>query len=1010
MDGTEDTQVRSAGSTSWLARSVGAALPWAVMRRIDRYVWGELWPPFGLALLAFLVFIGLELVLSLSDVMLARGVGAGTMLTLVVYKLPSLLTFAIPAGVLLAVFLSLGRLAADRELLAFQTVGYSLRRTLVPIVWFGILASAVSFLTAEFVVPSAEEAYRRELLNVLYRGEVPTLQEHVFFRGHEGELYYVQHYDGDRARGIVVYDLTGRIFPPEGRFPAVATAAEGRFEMGELLLSEGRLLRFAADGVLEEVLQFETLRLEVGEDVHSAVLGGKTPSEMSLRELSARIDLLTRSGLDARHLVVEYHSKIAVAAAAAVFALFGAPLGALLGKRGRAAGAIAGFVIVGAAQALFLWSRTMARRGMLPASLGAWLPHILLVGFGVWAFLSIDRWRLRGVLGAILIGTVGFGAPLPFTELTAERLVVGDDATSLEGWHVAASLEGYEIEAEWLLAEEGPEGWNVEAYEARLAGTGMDLAAARIVARFDRAGMLESAVAEGLSGRSAFAGPEKEEVLVYRAAWGRASFSEGEVTRLEARDAQFTTCPCLDTPPYSVAAGRFVLLPERWLYAERVRMEAFGVPTGWLPVYAARLGEDAAPLFPEIGRLEGDWFLRWKIPWALQEELWGALGLTWLPVRGDLRPTLELLWERGDLFLDPGRVRLRAAWDTPWGTWRSVLDVQDGRMEASARGPLGAWDGSVLWGRVERDGIVFERLPELSLSSRGTDWLGGTLTASLRHGRYREDVLESWRSGLSLSWATDLTVGTTRLRVPCSLALDLYDGTERLVGGLTPSWQLGALTLGYQGRWGLGRTPFGFDAQPPRSTVTWSVRGEADGWKQTFSGGWDLADGRALAARWQLGVEAVSVSLTFLPIPLSPQRFSWKVERTWDAGRLTLDGGAGLDPLTWEDVILRGQLQLPRGELTGGFRLGLDPLVLTRLSGEFTWESDRWALHLWAEFDGALGVARQLGVRLLRIWQGCLRTGLEVDLRGLRLTVEVPAFREARVRFSPLDEGLRFGG
>ncbi len=974
-------------------------------------MWGELWPPFGVALLAFLVFIGLELVLSLSDVMLARGVGAGTMLRLLVYKLPSLLTFAIPAGVLLSVFLALGRLAADRELLAFQTVGYSLRRTLVPILWFGILASVVSFVTAEFVVPSAEEAYRRELLSVLYRGEVPTLQEHVFFRGHEGELYYVQHYDGERARGVVVYDLTGRIFPPEGRFPSVVTAVEARFERGDLLLSEGQLLRFTAQGVLEEVLRFDSLRLEVGEDVHQAVLGGKTPSEMSLRELSARIDLLTRSGLDPRHLVVEYHSKLAVAAAAAVFALFGAPLGALLGKRGRATGAIAGFVIVGAAQALFLWSRTMARRGMMPASLGAWLPHILLVALGIWAFVSIDRWRLRGVLGAFLIGTVGFGAPLPFTELVAERLVVAEDAAYLEGWQVAAKLEGYEIEADWLLAKEGPVGWTVEARGAWLAGTGMELAADRIVAQFDRSGGLESAVAEGLAGRSDFSGPEKEEVLVYRAAWGRASFSEGEVTRLEARDAVFTSCPCLDAPPYSVAAGRFVLLPERWLYAENVRVEAFGVPTGWLPVYAARLGEDASPLFPEIGRLEGDWFLRWTIPWALQEELWGALGLTWLPARGELHPTLDLFWERGDLSLDPGRARLRAAWDTPWGAWRSVLDVQDGRVEASARGPLGAWDGSLLWGRVERDGIVFERLPELSLSSRGTEWLGGTVAATLRHGHYREDELESWRTGLALSWAAELGLGGTRLQVPWSMMVDLYDGTERLVGSLTPAWRLGALTLGYQGRWGVGRTPFGFDAQPPRSTTTLSVRGESDGWSQSFSAGLDLAEGRALPARWQMSVEDVTISLSFVPIPLSPQRFSWKVERAWDGGRLTLDGAADLDPLKWEDVIVRGRVQLASlGELVGGLRIGLDPLVFKRISGEVVWESDIWALHLWAEFDGVIGAARQLGVSVLRIWDGCLRTGLEVDLRGVRLTVEVPAFREARVRFSPLDEGLRVGG
>jgi len=373
------------------------------VKGVDRYLWRELLPTFGVALLAFLVFIGLELVLSLSDTLFARGAGAGEMLRLLVYKLPSVLTLAIPAGVLLATFLVLSRLASSRELLAFQALGYPLRRLLIPFVAFGLLASLASLSLSEFAVPPSEAAYRHELLSVLYKGKIPSPQEHVFFRGSEGELYYVSNCQGNRAHGIVVYDLEGRLFPEEGPFPTLLTAEEGSFQGEKLVLGEGRLFRFTEDGGLEEVLRFDRLTLAVGQDVGQGLLDGKTPSEMSLRELASRINLLKETGLDPRNLVVEFHSKLAITAAAFIFALFGAPLGALLGRRGRAAGAVAGFVLAAGAQGLFIWTRTLARRGFLPASLGGWLPHLLLGLLGVFLLLSIDRLRLRGLWAALLV-------------------------------------------------------------------------------------------------------------------------------------------------------------------------------------------------------------------------------------------------------------------------------------------------------------------------------------------------------------------------------------------------------------------------------------------------------------------------------------------------------------------------------------------------------------------------------------------------------------------------------
>jgi len=971
-------------------------------------------PPFGVALLAFLVFIGLELVLSLSDALFSRGAGAGEMLRLLLYKLPSLLTFAIPAGVLLATFLALGRLAADRELLAFQALGYPLKRLLLPFVVFGLLASLGSFLLSEFAVPVAEAAYRRELLTVLYRGQVTSPREHVFFRGGEGELYYVSRYDGERARGIVVYDLEDRLFPEQGPFPTLATAEEGLFSEGELVLLHGRLLRFAEDGGLEEVVRFERLSLSVGEEVQQGLLGGKTPSEMSLRELAARIALFERTGLDPRNLVVEFHSKLAIAAAALVFALFGAPLGALLGRRGRAAGAVAGFVLAAAAQGLFIWTRTLARRGLLPAPLGAWLPHLLLGVLGLMLLLSVDRLRLRGLLAALLIAAVipvpAQTAPPPFEELWAEELTIQSGAQVIQATRVRARVQGYTLEAQELEATWDGTWWMTTVQGAQLVGEGFSLKATRLWADLEANGELGALVAEDFAGSSAFRGPEKEETLLFSGAWGKASFRAGELVRLEAKGVRFTTCPCMEGAPYSVYADRFVLLPKRWLYAEGVRVETFGHPTGWLPVYVARLGEEASPLFPEIGRTGGEWFLRWHIPFALEEEAWGALGLTLLPGSGRVTPSLNLVWDTGELGLAEDGLKLRASGEAPSGPWQTRLTWSESRLEASATGKLRDVSWSLAWGQAKEDDTAYERLPEFSLSRSDVPWLGGNLTLKLSGGRFREEGVLGPRAGVAMSWSRTWDLAPLSLSLPVQVSLDQYRGAERVLLAASPALRLGSLSLTYQGRLRFGRSPFGFDQAPPQSRLLLVISSGEDSARQSIHLGWDLATGEPLPGRWTLKAGGISLDGEFRIAPPQLGKLSWSGSWRGDDWALSLRGGADLSSPRLDDLLVRGNLRGGTWELSGGVRLSPWPLRLRRVAAAGGLElGEDWLLRAACEYDVSSGKFVQLQAGLLRTFSGCLRLGLEFYLDGVRLTLEVPAFPQAKVRFSPQDEGLRWG-
>jgi lipopolysaccharide export LptBFGC system permease protein LptF len=977
----------------------------SVRLSVDKYLVREILPPFLVALLAFLVFIGLELILSLSDALFSRGVSAAALLRLLSFKLPYILTLAAPAGVLLATFLALARLASDRELLAFQALGYSLRRLLLPFLGFGLMVSALSFVFSEFVVPNAEASYRRELLALLYRGPVPLVQENVFFRGPQGELFYVERYLGEKVEGVVVYDLAGQLYP-RSSFPAVITAKEGSFSSGQLLLRDGRVLHFGSQGELTEILGFQELSLTVGEGIEEALLGSRTPSEMSTRELRERIELLRKSGVDVRDLLVEYHGKLAVAAAAFVFVLFGAPLGAILGHRGRATGMIVGFLLAAGAQALFLWARTLARRGLLPPALGGWLPHLVFGTVGLLLFLGTDRLRFRGLLLFLVLGVTGFAAP-PFRELVAEELVVEADGKVFLATQARLTLGDYTLTADHLSLRE-EETWLLEAQEVTVAFQDSTVRAKFLKADLTKDGILTKAELQGFSGEAKFSGPEKEETLLFSADEGEAEFNEGELAKVFGKNVMFTTCSCTSGAPYLIQAGEFLLLPGKWLFARDLRLSSFGYPIVWLPIYAARLGEESVPFLPEVGTSLAGWFLRWSFPWTPTSGTVGAVILTLYPQVPRVEPALWVIGDAGSLFLSSERATVRYRGEIFGEPWSVQGRYDPSGLLLSLEGRIRGWQVRAAAGLAESETTTYLRIPEISFSQGFKVW-GGDFDLTLGFGRYREGEVEGWRASLAGTWTKSAELFGQNLQIPVSFGLDQYPKTERVYLTCGPALSLGSISLWYQWQMSIGRSAFTFDSTPSQNQVGLSFQASERGWTQSLVIGWDFLTQNVLPLRWTVKSSNFSASFTFGISPLSLWQGKWTGSFQGPTWLIQFSGG--VSQTGWEDLVVRGRLSEKSWEVEGGVRLGWPEVWLKRvaLSAQGVWSAEwSWALALEYDFPTARFV--QFEASLFRTFLGCLRLGLSAYSGGFRLSLDIPAFPEAKIEFAPMDEGLGLGG
>ncbi|MGA6993660.1 MAG: LptF/LptG family permease, partial [Candidatus Deferrimicrobiaceae bacterium] len=117
------------------------------MKVIHRYILSEIGGPYLIALFTFTLVTLLHRFSRLADLVVAKGVPSLLVGNLLLSLLPQFLEITLPAALLLAVLLALGRLGADSETTALSTAGMGMRGLVFPV----LLLSLATFLANLFI-------------------------------------------------------------------------------------------------------------------------------------------------------------------------------------------------------------------------------------------------------------------------------------------------------------------------------------------------------------------------------------------------------------------------------------------------------------------------------------------------------------------------------------------------------------------------------------------------------------------------------------------------------------------------------------------------------------------------------------------------------------------------------------------------------------------------------------------------------------------------------------------
>ncbi len=120
---------------------------------IQRYVLREILGPTGLGLVVFTFVFLIGQMFTLADYLLNSGIPPRLGLELILLILPGLMSITIPMAVLVGVLMGIGRLAADREILAIRASGVNVLHLAKPVVAFTIVVTGFMMLANVKLIP-----------------------------------------------------------------------------------------------------------------------------------------------------------------------------------------------------------------------------------------------------------------------------------------------------------------------------------------------------------------------------------------------------------------------------------------------------------------------------------------------------------------------------------------------------------------------------------------------------------------------------------------------------------------------------------------------------------------------------------------------------------------------------------------------------------------------------------------------------------------------------------------
>jgi len=364
-------------------------------RLLDLYLARQYMHILGMTTVGILGLFYISTFIDLSDKWFKGQTSFGMLAQFLFWSTPEWLTYVLAIAVLLSALVTIGLLTKNSELIVMRACGISLYRTALPLVVFGIAASAILFAIEDRVLTTASRNADR-LKHIIRTGSPQTfgVQNRKWIVGHEGEVYHYQFYDPVRRElnSLSVFGFDQAAHTIRSRmFAAKATYAPSASPAGPVpnwRLEQGWSREFGPRTQVKNFVTFPSRTVAL-EPADYFVTEAREPALMNFGQLRTYIAELRASGYNVLEHEVELYRKVAFPFVTLVMTLIAIPFAVTTGKRGAMYGVGVGIVL-----ALIYWVMisvfaAFGAGGLLDPMLAAWAPNLIFGAAAAYLLLTV---------------------------------------------------------------------------------------------------------------------------------------------------------------------------------------------------------------------------------------------------------------------------------------------------------------------------------------------------------------------------------------------------------------------------------------------------------------------------------------------------------------------------------------------------------------------------------------------------------------------------------------------
>jgi lipopolysaccharide export system permease protein len=315
--------------------------------------------------------------------------------------LPSVISYALPLGVLTGVLISVGKLSSSNEILAMKSVGISPHRIFFPIFLFAILSTAASCLINLYYAPNSMNEYRTSFRKILRDNPIRFIRANEFVDWFPGYMVYVDSISASKLSGLKIWQ-----FSKTGEVDVYTSAESGIISYDGKLNS---LTLALANGSAEH---FDQKSIEDGENFSKTIffnelsialpiteiLGGRPPPEKKLRHMNIsellyarrhwhpdRKAPLTKASIrhDRRLVDMNISSNVAMSFGVLAMCLIAIPLGIRTRRSDTSVNTVIALILALGYYFSMVVLSWFGDKTSLHPELLVWLPNLFLTVLGI---------------------------------------------------------------------------------------------------------------------------------------------------------------------------------------------------------------------------------------------------------------------------------------------------------------------------------------------------------------------------------------------------------------------------------------------------------------------------------------------------------------------------------------------------------------------------------------------------------------------------------------------------